>query len=419
MGVAVGGPAAPVGRPVVGLTWLARTAVLLTLLVAAAAMASLAAATTTAPEPDLGSIGIRLVDVPVSTADDPRARLYIVDHLAPGTVIERRIEVTNTTASTVHVELYPAAATIEAGKFLGSDGHTPNAVSTWTTVLPAAPDIPAGGRVIATVIVAVPADAVAGEQYAAVWAEARSAPDAGVTRVNRVGVRLYVSVGPGGEPLTDFTIDSLTAERSSDGRPMILAAVHNTGQRALDMAGTLELLTGPGGLSAGPFPATPGTTVAIGESEPVTIVLDEQLPAGPWDAQITLSSGLIERSARATVTFPEVGSAGPVPTSSMRPGWLYPAIAGVAILLLLALLLSVLLRRRRHRPVDHFNTPAPRGLEPHLTRAAPSPPAADGPRPAVELPEPTDVLAAPEVGPGSGPIAVVGRHRAPSTVDPQ
>ena len=58
---------------------------------------------------------------------------------------------------------------------------------------------------------------------------------------------------PGGAPLSDFTIDSLTAERAPDGRPMILAMVHNTGQRALDMDGTLQLLDGPGGLSAGPF----------------------------------------------------------------------------------------------------------------------------------------------------------------------
>jgi len=43
-----------------------------------------------------GGIGLRLVDVPVSASDDPRAQLYIVEHLAPGTVIERRIEVSNT-----------------------------------------------------------------------------------------------------------------------------------------------------------------------------------------------------------------------------------------------------------------------------------------------------------------------------------
>ena len=57
-------------------------------------------------------IGIRLVDVPVAEQDNPRALLYIVDHLVPGTVIQRRIDVSNTTASTAHVVLYPAAASI-------------------------------------------------------------------------------------------------------------------------------------------------------------------------------------------------------------------------------------------------------------------------------------------------------------------
>ena len=123
-----------------------------------------------------GSIGLRLVDVPLAARGDPRARLYIVDHLAPGTVIHRRIEVSNTTASTVHVVLYPAAATIANGSFLGAAGHTPNDLSTWTSVSPGASDVPAGGRVTAAVTITVPSDAAPGEQYGVVWAEARSAP---------------------------------------------------------------------------------------------------------------------------------------------------------------------------------------------------------------------------------------------------
>lgn len=275
---------------------------------------------------------------------------YIVDHLAPGTVIHRRIEVTNTTASTAHVLLYPAAASIANGSFLGAAGHTPNDLSTWTSVSPGAPDITAGGHVTATVTISLPQDAAPGEQYGVVWAEARSAPIAGggVIQVNRVGIRLYISVGPGGPPAANFTIVSLTAKRAADGRPMVQASVHNTGARALDMNGTLRLSAGPGGLSAGPFPAALGTTLAIGQTEPVTIALDKQLPAGPWDAQITLRSGLLERSARATITFPAAGAAPAVFAAATRPGWLYPAIAGLVVLLLLVIgALLVLLRRRR------------------------------------------------------------------------
>jgi hypothetical protein len=69
-------------------------------------------------------------------------------------------------------------------------------------------------------------------------------------------IRLYLSVGPGGAPAANFTIDSLTAKRTPDGHPTVLARVHNTGGRALDMNGTLRLVDGPGALDAGPYPPT-------------------------------------------------------------------------------------------------------------------------------------------------------------------
>jgi hypothetical protein len=324
--------------------------VALALVVADAAPASASTAPTPTPGASAdGSIGVRLVDVPVSAANDPRAQLYIVDHLAPGTVIHRRIEVSNTTPSAAHIVLYPAAASITKGSFLGADGHTPNDLSTWTSVSPGAPNVPAGGKVTATVTVTVPRDAAPGEQYGVVWAETRSAPAAGggVTQVTRVGIRLYLSVGPGGPPAADFTIGALTAKRATDGRPTVQASVHNTGGRALDMNGTLRLMSGPGGLSGGPFPANLGTSLAIGATESVTVALDPQLPAGPWDAQVTLHSGLVERSARATITFPAAGAAPLVFRPATRSAWLYPAIAGLVVLLLVSLALLVVLRRRR------------------------------------------------------------------------
>jgi hypothetical protein len=306
-------------------------ALVLTVAVAAPVGASAAAPNPAQREAPAGSIGLRLVDTPATAGKDPRAQVYIVDHLAPGTAIRRRIEISNTTDSTAHIVLYPAAAAISNGTFLGAPGHTANDLSTWTSVRPGAIDVSAGALITATVTIAVPRDAAPGEQYGVVWAEARSAPSTGdgVVQVSRVGIRLYISVGPGGPPAANFTIDSLTADRSPDGRPMVLATVHNTGGRALDMSGTLRLMGGPGELSAGPFPVTLGTTLAVGDMGPVTIALDKQLPAGPWDARITLRSGLLERDERATITFPDTTS----PTST-RPGWLYPAIAGLVVVLL-------------------------------------------------------------------------------------
>lgn len=322
-----------------------------------AVLVTSAGASAAAPSPiaqgaAAGSIGVRLVDVPAAARDDPRAQLYIVDHLAPGTVIRRRIEVSNTTASTAHVLLYPAAATVENGSFLGAAGHTPNDLSTWTSVDPDAADVPAGGTVMTTVTIAVPHDAAPGEKYGAVWAEVGSAPAGGdgVAVVNRVGIRLYLSVGPGGPPAANFTIDSLTAKRSADGRPVVLASVHNTGGRALDLNGALQLLAGPGGLSAGPFPADLGVTLAIGDTVPVSIALDKLLPAGPWDAQITLRSGLVERSARANITFPDTGVSPPVRTTAIRADGgsrLLAMLVALATLMIIGLLLLMFLVIRR------------------------------------------------------------------------
>jgi len=297
---------------------------------------------------------VRLLDVAPSQRNDPRARLYIVDHVAPGEAIKRRIEVVNTTSAVAHVALYPAAAAISDGVFSVADGHTPNDLSTWTSVTPGAIDVPAGGRVTAAVTVRVPLDAAPGEQYGAVWAEVSSAPTSpdGVIQINRVGVRMYVSAGPGGAPAADFTIDSLTAKRLPDGRPVVEAAVHNTGGRALDMSGTLQLVDEAGGLNAGPYPAKLGVTLAVAATEPVTIVLDEKLPAGPWDAAITLRSGLIERTVRAVVTFPTLGAAKPVLPTTSDPRSLAPIVVALVGLLLSLVAGAALLRWRFRRGIE-------------------------------------------------------------------
>jgi hypothetical protein len=291
-----------------------------------------------------GSIGVQLLDVPLTAYADPRARLYIIDHLHPGTTIHRRIEISNTTTSTVHIVSYPAAATISQGAFVGATAHTPNELSTWTSVLPGAFEVPPDGHAIATVTIAVPRNAPPGEQYGVVWAETRSPAPAGggITQVSRVGIRLYLSIGPGGAPASEFTIESLTGKRSPDGQPMVVASVHNTGGRALDMSGTLQLSSGPGGLSAGPFAANLGTTLAIGATEPIIIMLDKQIPDGPWHALVTLHSGLLQRSARATISFPATGA-------RSSPFLTYLIVAGFVLLLLVGVVGGRVRRRRRRR----------------------------------------------------------------------
>jgi hypothetical protein len=316
-----------------------------------ATLAPHATATTASP----GSIGIRLLDVPASQANDPRARLYIVDHVAAGAVVQRNIEVSNTASSRLAVSLYAAGATIESGSFIGDAGHTANDLSSWTTVSQAAPQIQAGGTATATVTIAVPTDATAGERYAIVWAEVRTSAGAGgVTEVNRVGVRIYLSVGSGAAPAASLTIGSLTAGRSAHGNPVVIATVHNTGGTALDMSGTLQLSDGPGGLSAGPFLAALGVTLAIGATEPVIVTLDEVVPTGPWLAHVTLSSGLIERSAQATITFPPSGTASPVKAAATHHRSNAANVATVVVIAWMIAASSIAVLRRRRRAGHWF-----------------------------------------------------------------
>src|SRR4029077_12129575 len=120
-----------------------------------------------------------------------------------------------------------------------------------------------GANAFETVTINVPKTASVGERYAVVWAEVSApAPRAGgVTLVNRVGVRMYCFIGPGGAPPANFVIGSLTAQRAASGEPLVLATVHNSGERTLDISGSLTLSAGPGGLRAGPFPVKLGTAL--------------------------------------------------------------------------------------------------------------------------------------------------------------
>lgn len=302
---------------------------------------------------DHDGVGIRLVDAPVAARDNPRARVYIIDHVAPGTVVERRIEISNDTGAASQVAVYPGAAEVGRGSFIGLEADEPNELSTWTTVSRPKLSLADGATKLVTVTIDVPADAAPGEQYAVVWAQTTSGADdgTGVTQVSRVGIRVYLSVGPGGEPASAFTIESLTAARGEDGVPLVQATIRNTGGRALDLSGTLGLTGGPGGLSAGPFPVSVGNTLGIGETQPVDVELDEQLPNGPWQADIEVTSGLLSESAQATLTFPDALGSGEVvliDTDGHAVWWWIGAVA--LTLCLLALLGRALLRRRRAAP---------------------------------------------------------------------
>jgi hypothetical protein len=131
-----------------------------------------------------------------------------------------------------------------------------------------------------------------------------------VTQVHRTGIRVYLDVGPGGEPPSDFAIGSLTPARDRQGKPSVTIQVTNTGERALDISGEVNLSDGPAGSRAGPFAVVQGTTLAPGQSGTVVARFPREIPNGPWKIDVALASGLVRHTATGTVTFPDPGEVG-------------------------------------------------------------------------------------------------------------
>lgn len=301
--------------------------------------------------PTPSGIGIRLLDVPTDALGDPRARAYIIDNVAPGASIARRVLIENNTDAVQEVRVYAAAATVTGDAFVGAKGKTANELSDWTTPALTSVTIAARASIEDLVTIAVPSTATEGERYAAIWAETRSTAPAGsgntptVTTVGRVGVRVYLSVGSGNGPQTSFTVTALKSHLASGGKAVVTATVTNTGGRAIDISGALRLTDGPGSLSAGPFELAKVVTLAPGKSGTVSVPLDAGLPRGPWTATITATSGVVSETLSASITFSAAGNTGSTDASASAPVALI--VIGAVILLLLITAVIWYLRRRR------------------------------------------------------------------------
>ncbi|MEU7879604.1 peptidase [Microbispora bryophytorum] len=295
--------------------------------------------------------GIRLLEIPENRLDDPRSHAFIVDHVNPGTTFTRRLEVFSTSPRRQHVSLYPAAARVGDEGFTFAPARTANELTSWITLNRTSVDLPPHGRLPVTITVAVPSTASKGERYAVIWAEISSpspGPSGNVALVNRVGVRTYLDVGPGGEPPTSFRIGGVTAGRAGNGQPRLVAEVGNTGERAVDLEGEVRLSEGPSALSAGPFRGTRAVTLPPGGHGQVTVLLGHDLPAGPWKFRLTLRSGRVSHTATGTITFPAAGE-----RAAAEDGPSVPVLAAcAAVAIAAAVLLVVNLRRFRRRPLD-------------------------------------------------------------------
>jgi hypothetical protein len=289
-----------------------------------------------------GRIGIKQLEVPASQANNPRDEEYIVDSLAPGTVMQRKFEVINQGSVPVHLIVYPAAATISKGTFQFAPGRTQNEMTTWISVSRGALNLAPHSSADLVATVTVPPNAPSGEQYGVIWAQESSSGAGNVTLVSRVGIRLYLSIGAGGAAAPNFTLGTPVASRTAAGAPVVRVAVHNTGGTAVDVRGTLRLTSGPGGVSAGPFIAQTVDTLAPGQSNPDTFVLSSKLPTGPWQASFTMVSGLITKTETVTLSF------NGTPASAAHKSFpLVLLLVAIAAVIVLAVVLLLILRSRR------------------------------------------------------------------------
>jgi hypothetical protein len=301
------------------------------------------------PADEPAEVGVRLLDAPVNRRTDPRALHYIVDHVHPGTTIRRRIVVANPSPVRRQTAVYAAAADIDKDGFTFAPDATQNELSSWVRLERNNLDLADNAHATLWVTIDVPANASEGERYAVIWAQvaADTNADTNVRSVGRAGIRIYLSVGPGGEPPSDFQISGLTGRRTPDNLPVLTADIRNTGKRALDLAGELSLTHGPGGLSVAPTKIQ-APTLGLGETATVRVVLDRQLPDGPWSAELALASGWVKRTTASVITF---GPQAPIatPTATQTDNTRILTIGGIGSLLVMALLAGTAYRRR-NRP---------------------------------------------------------------------
>jgi hypothetical protein len=291
---------------------------LLAVVAASVALAAAPAAVATAgTKPKAGPaerFGTRLVDVPVSEANNPRGLRYIIDYLQTGTTIHRRILVMNYETRTAHFTVYPDAAQISNEQFTGLAGATRSELTSWISVQHPAVTLAPGASEMDMITINVPLGATRGEHYGVVWVQqesyVRGTNGFGVNEITRVGIRIYLAVGRGGAPPTVFAIASMTGSRSAQGQPSLVVHVDNTGGRAVDLDGTLRLTGGPGGTSAGPFPSQQIATLAPGESGNMSFAPPKSLPDGSWQVKVTLVSGITTVTGTGTVQFSQPTAAG-------------------------------------------------------------------------------------------------------------
>src|SRR5580698_4654589 len=165
------------------------------LLLTAASIAVPATSALASAGPGLQQFGVRLFDVPLAAAHNPRGLRYIIDFVHPGSVFRRRILVLNQETRRSHFAVYPDAAQITHGLFIGDAGETRSELTSWISLQSQALAVRPWASVLDMVTIRVPRGATRGEHYGIVWvqqtARVHRSDGTSIIEVNRVGIRIY------------------------------------------------------------------------------------------------------------------------------------------------------------------------------------------------------------------------------------
>jgi hypothetical protein len=158
----------------------------------------------------VGSVGIRIAQIPAAVAEEPFSDVYIISRLQPSTTLTQRLEVFNTSTQEFKVNVYPGAATFVDGKFVVVDGKIGNTLTIRTKLSPNVLSVKPGESKTFMMTITAPGDAVSEQEFGVIWAEVQGAPNSsGVTTVSRVGIRMYIPVG--NSPAISISKASLTS----------------------------------------------------------------------------------------------------------------------------------------------------------------------------------------------------------------
>jgi hypothetical protein len=164
----------------------------------------------------IGSVGIRIAQIPADVANNPYSKAYIVSRVYPGVALTQRLEVFNTSSQEFKVSLYPGKATLSGGNFEVADGRTGNDLTSWVKLTPSTVTVKSGQSQYFDVTILPPMGAPSIQQFGVIWAEVQGDKNAaGITAVSRVGIRMYVPVGDsaaiaiGGTSMTSSTNEIL------------------------------------------------------------------------------------------------------------------------------------------------------------------------------------------------------------------